>query len=399
MVEFYTMISIGVSTENDVVKAIKEAVYQATVNFYKDKPDLAVVFSSIEFHHAITTKTVAGLLGNTPFLGCSAAAIITNKGIFRKGIAIMLLSFPKKISFNIALVKDIRRKTSLNAGEELGEKLLYGFRGIHRDLGLIFSDGLIEENSNLILGLQERFGTSFPLIGASASDDLHFSKTYVYYNNEAVNDSACGIIWGGKLNFGWGVKHGWKPLGKPRRVTKAKSNIIYEIDNLPAVKVYEDYLALDLGELRKELKRISIFYPIGIHLEGEEEYLLRNIHSIEDNGSLICQGNVPEGSFIRLMIGSKDSCLAATHQALSDAKEALGAKEISFAFIFNSISRYILLGREAQRELEIIKQELGPDTPVMGIYTYGEQAPLKAVNYYGRTHFHNQTITVLGIAE
>jgi len=65
--------------------------------------------------------------------------------------------------------------------------------------------------------------------------------------------------------------------------------------------------------------------------------------------------------------------------------------------VFDSISRYILLGRQANKELEIIQAGLGKDTPLIGIYTYGEQAPLRAVNYLGRTYFHNQTIAILAM--
>jgi hypothetical protein len=392
-------VGVGLSTERDPIKAIKEAMQQARTTIYKERIDLALVFSSIDFSYPGVIKAISSLLGNVPILGCSAAAIISNKGIFRKGLTIMLLSFPKTVSFSTALVKDINKKGALNAGEELSDKLLRGFSGTHRDLGLIFSDGLIEESSNLIYGLQERLGISFPLIGALASDNLRFLRTFVYFNQEVADNASCGIVLGGKLNFGWGIKHGWKPLGKPRRVTKAKANIVYEIDTLPAVKIYEEYLARDANELIKELKRISIFYPIGIRLQGEEEYLLRNIHSIGDDGSLNFQGNVPEESLIRLMIGSKESCLAATRQAVNESKLALSGKKIAFAFVFNSISRYILLGRGAKKELDIIQEMLGEDTPVIGIYTYGEQAPLRAINYHGRTYLHNQTFTILAIEE
>jgi hypothetical protein len=97
------------------------------------------------------------------------------------------------------------------------------------------------------------------------------------------------------------------------------------------------------------------------------------------------------------MIGTKESCLSATHQALYEMKQGLAGKPINFVFVFDSISRYILLGRQANSELEIIKEELGKDTPIIGIYTYGEQAPLKAINYQGRSYLHNQTITILGL--
>jgi hypothetical protein len=317
----------------------------------------------------------------------------------------MLFSFSEDVDCSIACVKDIKTKTALSAGRELGAKLLSGFKAVRRDLSIIFSDGLMQEGSNLIYGLQERLGKSFPLVGASASDNLRLLKTHLYFNQEIFSDAACGMLWGGKLNFGLGIKHGWKPLGKPRRITKSSGNIVYEIDDASAAKIYEEYLACDLTRLKKELKYISIFYPIGIYLPGEEEYLLRNILSIKDDGSLVFQGDVPQDSLIRLMIGTRESCLAATQQAVDEAKKGLShptmdlkkRKIKNFVLVFDSISRYILLRRDANKELQIIKEALGKDIPIIGIYTYGEQAPLRATSYQGRAYFHNQTIAILAL--
>ena len=165
-----------------------------------------------------------------------------------------------------------------------------------------------------------------------------------------------------------------------------------------ASKLYEEYFSYSLNELKKELKHISVLYPIGIYLAGEKEYLLRNILSIQDDGAIVFQGEVPENSEIRLMIGTKESALEATRQAFKEAKKNLIGKTISFFLIFDSISRYILLGRNALQELEILKNELDNQAiPIIGLYTYGEQAPLTAINYRGRAYFHNQTITVLAI--
>ena len=186
-------------------------------------------------------------------------------------------------------------------------------------------------------------------------------------------------------------------MGKPRYVTKSNGNIIYEIDGKPAVTIYKEYLAADLSLLRRELKRISILYPLGIYLPGEEEYILRNIFSIETDGALVFHGNIPEGSLIRLMIGTKESCLGATQDAADEAKKGLAGKQANFVLVFNSVSRYILLGRQVNKELEIIKERFGEETPIAGIYTYGEQAPLKAIDYHGRAYFHNQSIEILAI--
>jgi hypothetical protein len=152
-----------------------------------------------------------------------------------------------------------------------------------------------------------------------------------------------------------------------------------------------------MAGLKKDLKHISTLYPIGIYLPGEEEYLLRNILSIEENGSIALQGDIPQESTVRLMIGTKESCLTATHQAVDEVKRAFLHRTVDLALVFDSASRYTLLGRQASQELRIIKERLGEDIPVIGMYTYGEQAPLRSIDYLGRTYFHNQTITILAI--
>jgi hypothetical protein len=390
-------VGIGLSTGKDPVSAAQEAAQQAKINLLREKIDLAIVFGSIGLSSASLLKTLNIHLTGVPIIGCSSTAIISTKGIFKRGLAIMLLSFPEGVYFNTACVRELNTKTPQGAGEELGEKLLYGFRDIRRDLSIIFSDGLMKEGAKLIYGLQEKLGSSSPLVGASASDNLRFLKTYLYFNQDIFNDGACGILLGGKLNFGLGIKHGWQPLGKPRRVTKSKGNIVYEIDGVTAANFYEEYFGYNLSKLRQELELISVLYPIGIYLAGEEEYLLRNILSVENDGSLVFQGDVPQESEIRLMIGTKESALAACRQALDEAKKGLSGRSINFVLIFDSISRYILLGRDAYKELEIIKRGLEKDTPIIGLYTYGEQAPLTAINYRGRAYFHNQTITILAI--
>jgi len=388
---------MGLSTAKDHLKAAKEAVAQARMHIDQDRIDLGLVFSSIEFVHPIVPRTIAGLLGQIPIIGCSSLAVISGQGLAKHGLLVILLSLPQDVHCHTAVVREISAKSSLNAGEELGEKLLSGFKGVRRDLSIVFSDGLIQAGSGLVFGLQEKLGRSFPLAGASASDNLVFQKTYVYSNEEILSDAACAVLLGGKLTFGLGVKHGWKPLGKPRRVTKSKGNIVNEIDHSPAVKLYEEYFAKDISELKKDLKRISIFYPLGIYLAGEQEYLLRNILSIEEDGAVVFQGDVPQDSLTRLMIGTQESCLAATQQAAEEVNAGLAGHKCNFALVFDSISRYMLLGRQANKELEIIKSVLGEKTALVGLYTYGEQAPLKAIKYLGRTYFHNQTVTIMGI--
>lgn len=398
-------IGVGSSREKNPILAAKEALKSASANIPLGQADLAIVFASVELSSANLLKTLQAGLGEVPILGCSGAAVISNQGVLKTGLALMLLDFPDNLYFNVACVREVKEKGALSAGKDLGEQLAFGFRNVRRDLGLVFSSGLLEEGSDILLGLQERLGRSFPIIGASAADNLRFSKTFLYYNGEVLNEGIVGILLGGKINFGLGIKHGWKPLGKPHAVTRATGNIIFEIDGRPAAELYQEYLGRNLGQLRDELRHISVLYPLGIDVPQEEEYVLRNIIAIGDDGSLKLQGNISQESSVRLMIGTKDSCLNATSQAINEAKKALFNPKLeinqngagNFLFVFDSASRYMLLKREAARELETIKESFAPQTPIIGLYTYGEMAPLKAISYQGQSCFHNQTVTILNI--
>ncbi len=392
-------VGVGVSIAKDYIEAAKEALFRAKKYITKDKIDFAIVFSTVEFAHPLFLKTISRLLGPTTIVGSSSLAVMSNQGFLKHGLVVMLISLSEKIYFNAALVEKISTKSINKAGEELAEKLLSGAKDIHRKLSVIFCDGLIKNTADLILGLQDKFGKSFPLVGASTADNPVFQKNYLYLNQEIYNDAACGILLGGNLNFGLGVRHGWKPLGKPRFVTESFRNTVYKIDSEPAVKIYEEYFARKIPELTKDLKRIAAFYPIGIYLSGKKEYLLRNLISIRNDGSLVFHGDVPVNSQIRFMIGAKDSILDATRQAASEAKQGMLEKKIDFVLVFDSVFRFMLLGRQVNKELEIIQEEFGRDTPIIGLCTCKEYAPLKIMEYSESAYSHNQAITILAVGK
>ncbi len=393
-------IGIGFSDNKDYVEAAKEAVKGAKAHMAGDEGiNLAIVFSTVEFSHVLFFKTIVKLLGQVTIIGSSSPAVIANQRFLKYGLVIMLLRLPEKIYFKTALLKGVSAKSAKAVGEELAEKLIVGFKNISRKLCITFCAGLIQNASDLIDGLENKFGKGFPLLGASLLDSLSFQKTYLYFGEEIYTDSACGILLGGNLNFGLGIKHGWKPLGKPRLVTSSFRNIVNEIDHAPASGVYEECFAKEAPELRKDLKYISRFYPVGMYLEKEKEYVLRNIISIRNNGSLVFQGDIPEGTQIRFMIGTKESILGAAKEAARQAKQEMLGRKVSFALVFDSVSRHMLLGKQFPEELEIIREQFGKDTPVIGLCTYGEQAPLRSVDYSGKAHSHNQAIAILAVGE
>ena len=381
-------VGVGFSVKEDYLQTTQEAVNSAYSSLGKQTADLAILFTTKEFNHPLDLKSILKTLGEIPLLGASSTEIICAKGPINKGIVLLLFSFPEKTYFNTSCVEEVNKNNALSMGRNLGEKLLYGCKGNRRNLNLIFSSCLGPEGQNIFLGLQERVGKSFPIISASLQDGI-------YFNNASLNHSVSGVLFGGKLLFGLGVKHGWRPLGKPRKVTLSSNNAIIEIDGKPAASLYKDYLDKDNAGIKKELKRISKYYPIGIDITGKKEYLLRSLSDIETNNTLIFNGNIPKGSEIQLMISSKESCLQSTREAAELAKDALKGQKIKLLLILNSSARLSLLGIKAAEEIEIIKEVCGKDTPIAGIYTNAEYAPLNNAGLLGVSYFYNNSIVIL----
>ncbi|HRZ14039.1 MAG TPA: FIST N-terminal domain-containing protein [Candidatus Omnitrophota bacterium] len=397
-------IGVGVSLEKNEIAASEEAVRQAkSRKASKEKIDLVLTFSTADFSSVALIKHLNTFLGDVPIFGSNSSALITEKGIFNHGLVVMLIGFPEGVYFNTAYTKTNEFATSTAAGEDLGEKLLYGFQNVSRTLSFLLFDRMEESGAQFMTGLQSKLGRSFPCIGASISNPALAGRDSLFFNTTILNNACIGILWGGKFNFGLGLKHGWKPLGKPHTITQAYDNIIVSIDDQPAIGIYEEYLNYDISRLKKEFKKLSILYPFGMRVPGQQEYLLRNVTSIGDDGSLVCRGNVQTGSSVRLMISTKETCLEATREALNEAKTHLASQSYRFhkndsskmAIIFNSFPRAVSLRREIKKELELIRETLDPETPIIGVYTHGELAPLLSTSYHGQAYFQNQTISIL----
>ncbi len=332
-------IGLGVSLEKNTALAAEEAVRRAKKNRHATgKVGLALLFCSSDFPYPPLLKTINGLLEGTPVVGVSGPAVFSSEGIFTHGIVLALVDFSPDIRCATAYVKDLKSRPTHQSGEEMGEKLMSGFKNVQRSVGLTLFDRVIEEGHGFISGMQEYLGISFPCLGACLADSFTPTDTRLLYGTQAINDGCGGMLLGGKISYGFGIQHGWKPLGKPRVISSASGNIIRTINNQPAVKLYEEYLSLTQEMLKKEIEKVSVFYPIGIKIEGEDEYLIRNVVFIADDGSLHCQGNVPAGASIRLMISTKETCLNATRAALDAAQAGLSNPMLNWVWIICCLS-------------------------------------------------------------
>jgi hypothetical protein len=267
---------------------------------------------------------------------------------------------------------------------------------------MIFSDSMAGNSADILRGSQEMLGTSLSIIGGGACSKSCLQQTYQYADTEIKTDSVAGVLISGNIRLGVGKSNGWQPIGKPHKVTMAKSNTIKEIDKKTAVQIYEEYFEKSFDELEnEEMCKLGINYPIGIRQMGEnKEYLTRVPMAMEEDGSLVLNGDIQEGENISLMIGDKDLVLESAKKAALEAVNSIKGAKINFAVIFSDIGRLLLLRNNAYKEIEIVKEAIGRNIPILGCYTFGEYVPFNATESTGRSsRFTNHSISIILFSE
>ena len=382
-----TIIGTGISTKLDSFAAGKEAALNAYYQIGKTNPGIIIVFISTIFDQDIAIKGVHSIIKDTPLIGCSSIGAISTHGSCIDSVTVFIIS-SDSIRFSYGTGRDISKNPRL-AGHNAA-KQASNSRHNPKHAYIMLSDSLAGNNADVLRGSQEVFGTGFPIIGGGACDKSCFRKTCQYMDNEIRTDSVVGVLVSGNMKLGIGKANGWQPIGKSHKVTKVKSNIVKEIDKKPAAALYEEYLEKSFLELKNDrICSLGISYPIGMRPDNAKEYLTRVPLAIEENGDIVFNADMQEGEDISLMIGDKDLVLESTERAVIEAAKDIKNAKINFAVVFSDISRLLLLRKDAYKEIDIIKQTIGKNTPILGCYTFGEY----------QDNFNNQSISIALFSE
>ncbi len=393
---------VGLSKNVDSYQAGYEACKIALEKLPGKKTDLIITFASVAFDQEQVIKGINGASNNTPLIGCSDAGEITIEGPTKKSVTVMAIQ-ADQITFTPGMGRDIA-KVNREAGQTLAREIKEKSSLPLRTL-IMFPDVLTGNGAEIVRGVLDVLGPHFPLVGGAPGDDFLFEKTYEYQGTEVTSGAVAGIGLSGKFSFGIGVRHGWVPIGIPMKVTKSEGAILHELDNRPAISIYEDYFGDKADDLKKEpLARMAITYPLGIKSPDGGEYLIRDPITVDQKGSITCAAEIPQGSEVRLMIGNKEKAIEAAKEAAQKLMNEfkLDNAQPKLVLIFNCIAREKLFGEKAKEEIDAVMEIIGKNVPLLGFYTYGEQAPMGGEvrdKEKCNSRFYNETIVIFAIGE
>lgn len=395
--------SVGISQGDDAYAVGANACQDAFDRLGASDPSVVLVFASVEYDQQKMLDGVRSVSKEAPLVGCSTAGEITTEGpAKRHSVAVMALK-SDSITFFAGLGENIA-KDATEAGKAAADAVKGKAPGGKLNAFIMLPDVLVGNGADIVRGVLQSLGSHFPVVGGAAGDDFEFKKTFQYLDQKVYSGAVVALGLQGNFKMGIGVKHGWIPIGLPKKVTKSSGAVLHELDGKPAIQIYEDYFGKELASgLRTEaLAKLAITYPLGMQVAGSEELLIRDPITVDEKGSITCAAEIPEGSDIRLMIGSREEAVKVAKVAAENALAQLDGGKPKAVIIFNCIARSKLFGEHSGDEIDAIQEALGKDVPLIGFYTYGEQAPLggevRNINKCNPA-FHNETVVIFVLGE
>jgi hypothetical protein len=349
-------------------------------------PNLLWVFGAVEL---LADPGLAAMLAaefpGVPMVGCSTAGEITNEGIEDQSVVLTAMRVETG-GLSVATSPFDGLADSKAAGERLGRSLAKP--GLHDVIA--FAQGVDINGSAFIDGLISVLGPGVRISGGLAADGGRFERTLVV-GPAGISDRqvvAVGIC-DPRLQVGHGSFGGWSPFGPVRTVTRCDGNLLYELDDEPALDIYRRYL----GDHAKDLPASGLLFPFAIvDADLSTQGLVRTILGIdESSGCLKLAGDVPLGGHLQLMHATTDALVDGAFHAAQAAVEMLAHPEPCFALLVSCVGRKIMMGERTEEELEAVAEVLGGNAVVAGFYSNGEISPFVPDH---RCRLHNQTMTI-----
>ncbi len=354
---------------------------------------VGILFCYIDFDFAELLRGIKEKL-DIPIIGCTTGGEANEHGFFEESASLMVIS-ADDISVGLGIGEDLCKNP-----EKAVQAAVTSARAMLGDekprLALTFPDMFFTLPGDQVLSLLEQhLGKDVPVVGGLPGDDCQFKKTYQFCNEAVFSDAIPLLLLAGNIEPVVVTRTGWIPTGAKAKVTKAEGKMVYEIDHRPAKEYLKKYIS------NVEDPDIMGAYPLALldeslGAEAGRYCVIRGVFSWDKkDGSVSCNGSIPEGAAIQLARGSRQDILAGAEDAITTLKNKVAGKPLHALLCFSCTGRRLMLGLETKKEIELILHKLPTDCAVNGFYSYGEIGPIdSSMDRLKKNRFHNTTLVL-----
>lgn len=389
----------GISAEKDSFAAGEAVAKTALEKAKGQKPDIVLLFAST-FHDLNLVKAgVLSVTGDIQLVGCTSAGEFNEADITHNGVVCAFISSDTH-KFYSGMGRHVTYD-EISAVQQAVKDFPAMVEGYPYRSAMIFLDGLIGKGEEIVLAAHSVLGADVKFAGAAAADNLKFAETLVFCDNQILSNAVAVCLLASKTPLVITVKHGHKPLSPALTVTKAKDNILYEIEGEEAYEVWKRYVRDDLKNEgydidqitdQEEISKLLVKYEAGF-MTGVD-YKVRFPSSCNKDGSINFSCSIFEGTALKIMSSNESDQISSAKNAAQQAAALVKDRKIAGVVIFDCACRGAILKEkfiQAVNEMRHVFQGI----PLIGFETYGEIA----MEIGQLSGFHNTTTVIMLIPD
>jgi small ligand-binding sensory domain FIST len=374
---------VGQSQAQATVEAVKEAAGQALAGAGVARADLAMMFFTAD-HAARPRELTSSLItsvGTDCVVGCSGAGVLTGEGEIEGGGGVAVLVVAAEEIVGRPFLFEPLRGNEENLGNSFGEFLAKS--DDENSLMILLPDTYNGNPQPLLSAMASKAGFH-PVVGAGTTENGAAGETFQLCADKVASNSIAGAYLSGDFDLHIDITQGCQPISAPMTITKAEGNLIYEIDDRPAIEVFAKLLK---GPLAEDLRRALMILFVGLPSNREEnsvaagKYLVRNIVGLDgEKGILGVADYVSEGESMIFAMRDGQRAREDLDQMLRRQIDKLNGRKPGFGMYFNCCARGNSLYGIPGIDSAYIRQALG-DFPLIGMFGGYELAPLGRANH------------------
>ncbi|MEO6491193.1 MAG: FIST N-terminal domain-containing protein [Ferruginibacter sp.] len=379
----------GKSTE-DIKTALAQTI---NGNF---QPTLAIVFLSVKQDRDAISQ-ILDEKGIQIFGATTAGEFID--GEIEAGSIVMMLLDMDPAYFKIEFL-ETSPDTVLEDAKKLGATGKETF--LHAAF-IIANSGVSLDGEPIVEGIIQGFGKAVSpsdkevtIFGGKAADDLALESTFVFTNKKSKNCALVALIIDEeKIDVRGIATCGWNAIGTTKTVTKSEGNIVYTIDDKPALDTLMNYLGVEIkqdGNKGIVTFLTSWYYPLQLERENADPVIRTAMFANSEDRSLICSGKVPQGSKIKFSLPPDFDSIDTVVEECKGIKDN-SQQQADGLIMFSCVSRYLSFGMVMKEEIEQVQKIW--DAPMAGFFSYGEYGKSKT----GKNEYQNNTCCLVALKE
>ena len=255
----------GTSTEN-----IQSALEQSMADGFQ--PTLAIVFLSVKQDRGAVSKLLDEK--GIQIFGATTAGEFIDGDVEEGSIVMMLLDIDP-VYFKLEFL-EINIENTFETAKKIG---IIGKDTFQNPALIIATGGVFIDGDYIIDGIIQGFGNpassterEVTVFGGMAGDDLIAEEPLVFTNGKSKDNALIALIIDeDKIDVRGIATCGWEAIGTTKTVTKSEGNIVYTIDDKPALDMLLKYLGVEVNhDDNKDIVTFhnSWYYPLQLEREN-----------------------------------------------------------------------------------------------------------------------------------